>query len=62
MTPMSGSMKFRWLERVIRQPFPVLADVPIMHGWAGQVGVTLDSAPTVGAFGPADNILSRRAV
>jgi glycine/D-amino acid oxidase-like deaminating enzyme len=52
-----GHPDYRRLERVIRQLFPVLADVPITHRWAGHVGVTLDLAPTIGAFGPANNIL-----
>jgi glycine/D-amino acid oxidase-like deaminating enzyme len=32
-------------------------DYRITHRWAGHVGVTLDLAPTIGAFGPANNIL-----
>jgi len=42
---------------LFRRLFPALADVPITHRWAGHVGVTLDLAPTIGAFGPANNIL-----
>jgi glycine/D-amino acid oxidase-like deaminating enzyme len=52
-----GHRDYRRLTRVIRQLFPVLADVPITHRWAGHVGVTLDLAPTISAFGPANNIL-----
>jgi glycine/D-amino acid oxidase-like deaminating enzyme len=52
-----GHRDYRRLESVIRQLFPVLGDVPVSHRWVGHVGLTLDLAPTVGAFGPADNVL-----
>jgi glycine/D-amino acid oxidase-like deaminating enzyme len=52
-----GHPDYRRLERVIRQLFPVLAEVPITHRWAGHVGATLDFVPAIGAVGPADNIL-----
>jgi gamma-glutamylputrescine oxidase len=52
-----GHPDYRRLERVIRQLFPVLAEVPITHRWAGHVGATVDFVPAIGAFGPGDNIL-----
>jgi glycine/D-amino acid oxidase-like deaminating enzyme len=52
-----GHPDYRRLARVIRQLFPVLAEVPITHRWAGHVGATVDFVPAIGALGPADNIL-----
>jgi glycine/D-amino acid oxidase-like deaminating enzyme len=52
-----GHQDYRRLERDFRHLFPALADVPITHRWAGHVGLTLDMVPTVGAFGPAGNVL-----
>ena len=51
-----GHRDYRRLERVFRRLFPALADVPITHRWAGHVGLTLDRVPTIGTFGPANNI------
>ncbi len=51
-----GHRDYRRLEGRFRRLFPGLADVPITHGWVGHVGTTLDMAPTIGAFGPAQNI------
>lgn len=44
------------LSHVLRRMFPAVADVPITHGWTGHVGMTLDRAPTLGAFGSGSNI------
>jgi glycine/D-amino acid oxidase-like deaminating enzyme len=52
-----GHRDYRRLERAFRAFFPALADVPITHRWAGHVGMTLDSVPTIGALGPAGNVL-----
>jgi glycine/D-amino acid oxidase-like deaminating enzyme len=52
-----GHRDYGRLERDFRRLFPALEDVPITHRWAGHVGVTLDMVPTIGAFGPAHNIL-----
>jgi glycine/D-amino acid oxidase-like deaminating enzyme len=52
-----GHRDYGRLERVFRQLFPALADLPITHRWAGHVGLTLDMVPTVGALGPAGNVL-----
>ncbi|MFQ5380141.1 MAG: FAD-dependent oxidoreductase [Dehalococcoidia bacterium] len=51
-----GHRDYGRLARVFRRLFPALADVPITHRWAGHVGATLNLVPTIGAFGPAQNI------
>jgi glycine/D-amino acid oxidase-like deaminating enzyme len=51
-----GHRDYRRLESVFRRLFPALVDVPITHRWAGHVGLTLDRVPTIGTFGPANNI------
>ena len=52
-----GHHDYRRLERTFRRLFPALGDVPITHRWVGHVGMTLDMVPTIGAFGPEQNIL-----
>lgn len=52
-----GHRDYARLESRFHQLFPALADVPITHRWAGHVGTTLDMTPTIGAFGPDQNIL-----
>jgi glycine/D-amino acid oxidase-like deaminating enzyme len=52
-----GHQDYRRLERTFRRLFPTLGDVPITHRWVGHVGMTLDAVPTIGAFGPEQNIL-----
>jgi glycine/D-amino acid oxidase-like deaminating enzyme len=55
-TDEKGHRDYERLTRLFRRFFPALSDVPITHRWAGHVGVTLDLAPTLGAFGAANNI------
>jgi glycine/D-amino acid oxidase-like deaminating enzyme len=52
-----GHHDYRRLERTFRRLFPTLGDVPITHRWVGHVGMTLDMVPTIGSFGPEQNIL-----
>ena len=52
-----GHQDYRRLERDFRRLFPALGDLPITHRWVGHVGMTLDMVPTIGAFGPEQNIL-----
>ena len=52
-----GHPDYERLTRDLGKLLPALADVPITHRWVGHVGTTLDFTPTIGAVGPADNIL-----
>jgi glycine/D-amino acid oxidase-like deaminating enzyme len=52
-----GHHDYGRLERTFRRLFPTLGDVPITHRWVGHVGMTLDTVPTIAAFGPEQNIL-----
>jgi gamma-glutamylputrescine oxidase len=52
-----GHRDYARLESRFHRLFPALADVSITHRWAGHVGTTLDMTPTIGAFGPDQNIL-----
>jgi len=52
-----GHSDYARLARRLAELFPALAEVPITHRWVGHVGTTMDFAPTIGAVGPANNIL-----
>ncbi len=52
-----GHPDYQRLERRFRHLFPALEDVPITHRWAGHTGMTVDTKPTIGAFGPNRNLL-----
>lgn len=52
-----GHPDYQRLEQRFRDLFPALEDVPITHRWAGHTGMTVDTKPTIGAFGPNRNLL-----
>ncbi|MDE0832894.1 MAG: FAD-binding oxidoreductase [Acidimicrobiales bacterium] len=52
-----GHPDYQRLEQRFRQLFPALKDVPITHRWAGHTGMTVDTKPIIGAFGPDRNLL-----
>lgn len=51
-----GHPVFNDLIQSLRKYFPTISDVPVTHHWAGHVGLTLDTVPTIGVIGPHQNI------